>query len=319
MSVRQPPARWTHADGAAGGARCLRAQFAVGQLAARNARPGLSQRRRQPKRAKRAASAPRASPTTTARRGSSIVSQTHYEQAHIASALVFELSKVEHLHIREAMVGHLRHIDEDLANAGRRPVSRWTRCPTPPRPPPRAEDGRLARLADHRQDEKDARRDARLASWSRMARTAPPSRRSSKAAIDARRLREDRRSQSGRRQACRWLAAGGRRATGGHAFGAVRRGRRHPLRGRRKMLAKESAAIDFVRDAFGHLKAIAVDDGGQALLKAANVGRGCRRRGCQGQGCIHRRRKDAAMGQGKVGANIGRRLPPKCSDSVRLR
>jgi catalase len=34
----------------------------------------------------------------------------------------------------------------------------------------------------------------------------------------------------------------------------------------------ESAAIDFVRDAFGHLKAIAVDKGGRELLKIANVG-----------------------------------------------
>jgi catalase len=39
-----------------------------------------------------------------------------------------------------------------------------------------------------------------------------------------------------------------------------------------KALSMESAAIDFVRDAFGHLKAIAVDKGGQALLKIANVG-----------------------------------------------
>jgi catalase len=39
-----------------------------------------------------------------------------------------------------------------------------------------------------------------------------------------------------------------------------------------KALSKEGAAIDFVRDAFGHLKAIAVDKGGQALLDAANVG-----------------------------------------------
>ena len=38
-----------------------------------------------------------------------------------------------------------------------------------------------------------------------------------------------------------------------------------------KKLAAESAAIDFVRDAFGHLKAIGVDQGGAALLKAANV------------------------------------------------
>jgi catalase len=35
------------------------------------------------------------------------VSQTAYEQAHLASGLAFELSKVEHVHVREAMVGHL--------------------------------------------------------------------------------------------------------------------------------------------------------------------------------------------------------------------
>ena len=39
-----------------------------------------------------------------------------------------------------------------------------------------------------------------------------------------------------------------------------------------KTLSMESAAIDFVRDAFGHLKAIAVDKGGQMLLTIANVG-----------------------------------------------
>jgi catalase len=36
-------------------------------------------------------------------------------------------------------------------------------------------------------------------------------------------------------------------------------------------LAKEAAAIDFVRDAFGHLKAIAADSGGQRLLASALV------------------------------------------------
>jgi catalase len=40
-----------------------------------------------------------------------------------------------------------------------------------------------------------------------------------------------------------------------------------------KALAKEAAAVDFVRDAFGHLKAIAADAGAQAVLKAGNVGR----------------------------------------------
>jgi catalase len=40
-----------------------------------------------------------------------------------------------------------------------------------------------------------------------------------------------------------------------------------------KQLARESSAVDFVRDAFGHLKAIAADEGGKALLKAAAVGK----------------------------------------------
>jgi catalase len=37
------------------------------------------------------------------------------------------------------------------------------------------------------------------------------------------------------------------------------------------LLSREAAAVDFVRDAFGHLKAIAADQGGQKLLQAAGV------------------------------------------------
>ena len=40
-----------------------------------------------------------------------------------------------------------------------------------------------------------------------------------------------------------------------------------------KALMNEGAAIEFVRDAFGHLKAIAADNGAQALLKKANIGK----------------------------------------------
>src|SRR3546814_13657512 len=43
------------------------------------------------------------------------LSQTANEQAHIASALVFELSKVTLDHVRARVVGQLRNIDEDLA------------------------------------------------------------------------------------------------------------------------------------------------------------------------------------------------------------
>ncbi|MFS8064413.1 MAG: catalase HPII, partial [Luteimonas sp.] len=40
-----------------------------------------------------------------------------------------------------------------------------------------------------------------------------------------------------------------------------------------KRLATEAAAVDFVRDAFGHLKAIAADAGAQAVLKAGSIGK----------------------------------------------
>ena len=43
------------------------------------------------------------------------VSQTPVEQKHMKDALTFELSKVERADIRERMVGHLRNIDEGLA------------------------------------------------------------------------------------------------------------------------------------------------------------------------------------------------------------
>jgi catalase len=38
-----------------------------------------------------------------------------------------------------------------------------------------------------------------------------------------------------------------------------------------KQLANEAAAVDWVRDAYGHLKAIAFDDGGKALLDAGGI------------------------------------------------
>ena len=59
-----------------------------------------------------------------------------------------------------------------------------------------------------------------------------------------------------------------------------------------KALSMESAAIDFVRDAFGQLKAIAVDKGGQALLKIANVG--------QDAGVVGTNDKDAFIAAAKT-------------------
>jgi catalase len=43
------------------------------------------------------------------------ISQTETEQTHIANAYTFELSKCQELRVRQRMVSHLRHVDEDLA------------------------------------------------------------------------------------------------------------------------------------------------------------------------------------------------------------
>jgi catalase len=59
-----------------------------------------------------------------------------------------------------------------------------------------------------------------------------------------------------------------------------------------KALSMEGTAIDFVRDAFGHLKAIAVDKGGRALLKIANVG--------QDAGVVDANDKDAFIAAAKT-------------------
>ena len=55
-------------------------------------------------------------------------SQMPIEQAHIASALVFELSKVELEHVRMRVLASLRNVDEDLA----RRVAAGLAMPLPP-------------------------------------------------------------------------------------------------------------------------------------------------------------------------------------------
>lgn len=54
----------------------------------------------------------------------------------------------------------------------------------------------------------------------------------------------------------------------------------------------ERAAIDFVRDVYGHLKAIAADSRGQALLKIANIR--------QGAGVVDAHDRDAFIAAAKT-------------------
>ncbi len=66
------------------------------------------------------------------------LSQQPIEQQHVASALIFELSKVETLRIRERMVAHLLNVDDDLA----RKVAQGLRLNELPAPAPAAKPTR---------------------------------------------------------------------------------------------------------------------------------------------------------------------------------
>ena len=200
------------------------------------------------------------------------ISQTSYEQAHIASALVFELSKVDHVHIREAMVGHLRHIDEDLAKR----VAKGLALEKMPNPPEAAasvkklEPSPATQIISKMKDTLEGRAIGVLIA---DGSDGVVINKIKKAAIDAGAVVKIVAPKVGGAKLAdgSMLPADGQLAgTPSVLFDAVavilsEEGV--------KALSKESAAIDFVRDAFGHLKAIAVDKGGQALLDIANVGK----------------------------------------------
>jgi len=199
------------------------------------------------------------------------LSQTVYEQAHIASALVFELSKVEHQHVSSAIVGHLRHIEEDLAKrvaAGlgldELPDAPVAAMPVKEMPPSPALQiiGKMQYTLMGRAvgiliaDGSDG---ALINTLKKAATDAGAT-----VKIIAPKKGGAKLADGSKLAACGQLAG-----TPSVLFDAVAvilsaEGA--------KTLSKEGAAIDFVRDAFGHLKAIAVDKGGQELLNSANVG-----------------------------------------------
>ena len=197
-------------------------------------------------------------------------SQSKPEQAHIASSLVFELSKVETKAIREAMVGHLLQVDDGL---GKRVAAGLGMAKLPPPAPtavPAADrplspalqiigkmkatlNGRAVGILVH--DGSDA---TRVAALRKAVISAGAS-----VKIVAPKLGGAKLSDGSVLKADGQLAG-----TPSVVFDAVAvilsdAGV--------KAFSIEAAAIDFVRDAFGHLKAIAIDAGGQKLLQVAGV------------------------------------------------
>jgi catalase len=199
------------------------------------------------------------------------LSQTAYEQAHIASALVFELSKVEHVHVREAMVGHLRHIEEDLAKRVAAGLA-FDKIPDAPVAAASVKEMKPSPALQIIGKMKDTLMGRAIGILIADGSDGAVIEKIKKAATDAGATVKIVAPKVGgvKLAAGSMLAADGQLAgTPSVLFDAVAvilsdEGA--------KALSMESAAIDFVRDAFGHLKAIAVDKGGQALLRIANVG-----------------------------------------------
>jgi len=219
------------------------------------------------------------------------LSQTVYEQAHIASALVFELSKVEHRHVCEAIVGHLRNIDEDLAKrvAVGLGFDKMPDAPVAAAPVQELEPSLVLQIIGKMKDTLMGRAIGILIADGSDGAVI---KKIKKAATDVGATVKIVAPKVGGVK----LADGSMLAADGQLAGTpsvLLDGVAVILSDEgAKALSMESAAIDFVRDAFGHLKAIAVDKGGQALLKIANVG--------QDAGVVDTNDKDAFIAAAKT-------------------
>jgi catalase len=198
------------------------------------------------------------------------LSQSPPEQAHLASALVFELSKVAHEHIREAMVGHLRHVDEDLAKRvadglgmQKLPIAPRAAAPVVDMDPSPALQliGKMKDTLEGRQvgilvadgsdgDAVVAVRAAAEGAGATVKIVAPKV--GGATLADGKALEAD--GQLAGTPSVLFDAVAVILSTEGAA-----------------LLGREAAALDFVGDAYGHLKAIAADGGGEALLTVAGI------------------------------------------------
>jgi catalase len=196
-------------------------------------------------------------------------SQSEIEQAHLASALVFELSKVDTPAIRERMVGLLRSIDESLAQR----VSDGLGLPTIP---PKTAPGIL-----HAYQPSPS-----LALVEKMKPTLKG--RCVGILIDdgtdasqLAKIKEAIQSIGGAIKVIAPKITGAKLEDGTlHSVDGHLAGSPSVLfdavcillsKTSAERLSQESAAIDFVRDAYGHLKALGLDAGGRVLFSSTGL------------------------------------------------
>jgi catalase len=198
-------------------------------------------------------------------------SQTGIEQAHMVGALVFELSKVATAAIRTRIVGHLRNVDESLAQRvadglglaelpapADAKVAAQDMAPSRPlsivaNMKPTLEGRCIGVLVDEGSDAKQIKRivDAARRAKASVKIVAPK--------IGGATLSDG-----------SALAADGQLAgTPSVVFDAVAIVIDNSAAAR---LKKDAAACDFVRNAFGHLKAIAYSEDAKPLLEACGIG-----------------------------------------------
>jgi catalase len=199
------------------------------------------------------------------------LSQTEYEQAHIASALVFELSKVDHLHVREAVVGHLRHIEEDLAKRVAAGLG-LDKMPSAPKTAAKVQEMKPSpalQIIGKMKDTLKGRAIGILIADGSDGALVKKIRKTATAAGAAVKIIAPKVGGAKLADGSMMSADGQLAGTPSVLFDAVALVLSDEGA---KALSVESAAVEFVRDAFGHLKAIAADEGAKALLKAANIG-----------------------------------------------
>lgn len=198
------------------------------------------------------------------------ISQTSYEQAHIASALVFELSKVENSYIREVMVGHLLHISEDLASRVAKGLG-FDKMPKAPQVaaivqemPPSPALQTIGKMKDTLQGRSIG---ILIADGSDVTVIDSIKKAVIKAGADVKIV--------GPKIGGAKLSDGSILHVDGQLAGtpsvifdaiAIILSNEGA-----KILSMDAAAIDFVRDAYGHLKAIGSDMGGKILVQNASV------------------------------------------------
>jgi catalase len=197
-------------------------------------------------------------------------SQSESEQSHIAMALVFELSKVDAMPVRERMVGHLRNIDESLAKrvAGGLALDPLPAAPTPATRVRDMPASPMLQIHGKMKDTLEGRTIGILVADGSDAATIKALQKSALDAGAAVKIVAPRVGGVKLGDGSKLAPDGQLAGTPSVVFDAVAI---LLSSAGAKTLAGEAAAIDFARDAFGHLKAIAVDAGGRRLLEVAGI------------------------------------------------